>query len=733
MNGNLPESARQLILASRLIGLHKSDDGRRPIAIPELFYRLAGVIAVKKIAVTAGKLLQPHQFGVGINSGAERILHSLQAELTDRNSKRAMLKLDISNAFNSCNRARVLRELYDTPQLSSLYRLADFGYSVPSALLLEGCEGQSILSANGVRQGDPLSAVLFCLYLRKLLARVAEETNCHIYGFFDDLNITGTPEQDIAALTALRRELPAISLQVNTAKSHFAYFHGEEEPLLRSVKETLADANIRTHDRWIETVGAIVGKDEDAIREGLNQMLNDDAGQEAFFYRLQLQGLSAQSAMLILRQCAVPQLNYLLRCTPPRCIREHAARFDERVLDAAYEKLAIPEEHTTETSNRILRAPLRHGGFGLTSAERTAPAAYLGSMAAVSNAPAFAANRQPESLPAGSALHSWIEDSMRTVLDHAPANSKHLPATAASFISHFHAAPAAMRHTLQRTLSSQATKHSHEASLSAARNVKNIDGGKALTHLVSISAPRAWSWKAVVPSTQDLQLTDRQYRLAARDNLGMGPGVAMPANCPNCKAHKSIQADPWHFLSCPKEFKGEVQARHDEVVNALYRIVLAVGGQALREPTGMSAEDGSRPDLRILVGGQHIITDVVVTRPMAPGYIKQLGRRRLGTARHQEGLKHRKYDCVAALHEAEMLAFSVETSGGVGPDAVRLLQILSEAGQEYLALWPFEETLKQLVGSVAIAIQRGNVLAFLNGHSRALAAAVRKEDEVRRG
>ena len=79
--------------------------------------------------------------------------------------------------------------------------------------------------------------------------------------------------------------------------------------------------------------------------EGLNQMLNDDAGQEAFFYRLQLQGLSVQSAMLILRQCAVPQLNYLLRCTPPRCIREHAARFDERVLDAAYEKLAIPEEH----------------------------------------------------------------------------------------------------------------------------------------------------------------------------------------------------------------------------------------------------------------------------------------------------------------------------------------------------------------------------------------------------
>ena len=176
-------------------------------------------------------------------------------------------------------------------------------------------------------------------------------------------------------------------------------------------------------------------------------MLDDDASQEAFFYRLQLPGLSVQSAMLILRQCAVPQLNYLPRCTPPPCIREHATTFDERVLHAAYDNLAIPEEDTTETSDRVLRAPLRHDGFGLAPAERTAPAAYLGSMAAVSNAPAFAANREPESLPADSALHRWIEDSMHAVLDHTPDNSKHLPSTAASFIGHFHAAPAEQRHT----------------------------------------------------------------------------------------------------------------------------------------------------------------------------------------------------------------------------------------------------------------------------------------------
>ena len=55
INGNLPESARQLLLASRAIAPYKRNGGIRPIAMGELFYRLAGVIAVRRIALTAGR------------------------------------------------------------------------------------------------------------------------------------------------------------------------------------------------------------------------------------------------------------------------------------------------------------------------------------------------------------------------------------------------------------------------------------------------------------------------------------------------------------------------------------------------------------------------------------------------------------------------------------------------------------------------------------------------------
>ena len=76
----------------------------------ELFYRLAGVIVVRKVTANAASLLAPHQLGVGVRCGAEQILHSLQHSLTDKEAKRALLKVDISNSFNSCDRARVLEK-----------------------------------------------------------------------------------------------------------------------------------------------------------------------------------------------------------------------------------------------------------------------------------------------------------------------------------------------------------------------------------------------------------------------------------------------------------------------------------------------------------------------------------------------------------------------------------------------------------------------------------------------
>ena len=494
MNGNLPERARQLLLASRLVALMKPDGKYRPIAVGELFYRLAGVIVVRKITQDAAVLLAPYQLGVGASSGAEQIVHSLQHSLTDTVTKRALLRVDISNAFNSCDRGRVLRQVYQQPKLSALWRIADFGYSVPSQLLLQRCEGQHLLSSNGVRQGDPLSAILFCLYMRDVLSKVSAQAEVDVQGFFDDINVSGEPVEVMKAFHALQRLLPEVGLQFNTAKSQFAYFHEEEAPLMRSTLAALAEHDVQLRTEWVEVVGAVVGRDEVAIRAGVAATFGKDRGAAAFFARLQLDEMKVQSSMLILRQCGVPKMNYALRCTPPPCIAVQAAAFDELVLRTAKAKLLLHDDETDrQPTVERLRAPLRHGGFGLTSALLTSPAAFLGSLAAVASAPAFAQHARPDGLlPRASLLHGWIESSMDAITDVTPECTALLPAAAPAFFQHFSPPSTPKPSSLQHKLSLQATQSVYTASLQRTQDMKKMDGGLALSHLRAISAPRAW-------------------------------------------------------------------------------------------------------------------------------------------------------------------------------------------------------------------------------------------------
>ena len=349
INGELPDEARELLLASRLVALSKPSGGCRPIAVGEQLYRLAAIVAVSGVSEAAAPLLAPHQYGVGVPAGAERILHVLQHRLTDKDERLALLQLDISNAFNTCDRGRLLRELYALPALQPVFRLVHFAYAQPSALLLQGCRGQAIMSSQGVRQGDPLSALLFCVYMREVLQRVHDKTGVSVYGFFDDINVLGQPRQVMKALSELQRLLPTVSLQLNTSKSHFAYFHDELTPLPEQVRTTLSNHNIVCHHDWVSVVGAVVGRDDDAIRRGIRSVLADSGDHQAFFHRLQLQELSLPTAMLLLRHSMVPSLNYLLRCTAPTCIDDEARHFDRRVLDAAMDKSGLAEREGVMT------------------------------------------------------------------------------------------------------------------------------------------------------------------------------------------------------------------------------------------------------------------------------------------------------------------------------------------------------------------------------------------------
>jgi hypothetical protein len=243
-------------------------------------------IALRRVKAVAADLFSPYQFGVGIPNGCEKIIHSLQHVLTDGTSRQMALQLDISNAFNSCDRAKLLEKLYNSPELAPIWRMVTFGYATSSPLLLQNCPGQHIASNNGVRQGDPLSSLLFCLYIKDALEDVAHHASVHPYGFMDDVTVVGTPDQAMTAFSRLQQTLPTLGLHLNTAKSLIAYFHNDIAPLTPAVVSVCQKENISIQHHSFRTLGAVIAADENNLSTALRDAMATDFSMTPFFRRL---------------------------------------------------------------------------------------------------------------------------------------------------------------------------------------------------------------------------------------------------------------------------------------------------------------------------------------------------------------------------------------------------------------------------------------------------------------
>ena len=97
-------------MSAPLTPLLKPDNGVRPIAVGTIWRRLVSKVAMKGVGKEMTKYLNDFQFGVGVSSGAEAILHSVNRLLSDRHADEslAMFTVDFSNAFNLVDRTALL-------------------------------------------------------------------------------------------------------------------------------------------------------------------------------------------------------------------------------------------------------------------------------------------------------------------------------------------------------------------------------------------------------------------------------------------------------------------------------------------------------------------------------------------------------------------------------------------------------------------------------------------------
>ena len=183
----LVSNQSSLMLNTEILLIHKkgspfSIGNYRPISLTSVLYRIYSTWLKSRLEVHLEQVLHPSQFGFRCQRQIHiQVLRLLNASAACEDPH--VILFDIAKAFDSVDLSLLWHQLakYGTPvwlikALKNLYIPATFRVHLASGL--SAATLQNILK--GLRQGCPLSALLFLLYIDPLLRKLSEHTiNLH--------------------------------------------------------------------------------------------------------------------------------------------------------------------------------------------------------------------------------------------------------------------------------------------------------------------------------------------------------------------------------------------------------------------------------------------------------------------------------------------------------------------------------------------------------------------------
>jgi hypothetical protein len=755
INGKVPTAARDLVTSSHLVAARKGDgrNGIRPIAIGEVLYRLASRCVNSAVLPHVGANLL-NQYGVGDRNGTAQLAHQLQVRTSDETSPKAAITLDLRNAFNECDRRKVVEAAYDEPEMSRAWKLIDYGYASPTRLWMHNASGRvhsidSLKSSQGVRQGDPMSPLLFALAWDKYVMRkVAEEFSdegVSVVSYLDDTTIVAPVDIIFDVYRSVVAHAKEVSLHIQQAKCAFMYLH---DAVHRPSQEAQAiiDRNVIPRVESLTVVGVPIGKRNDSFNAILQKRLD---GLRPIFSRLKHGRLSRQAAFLLLRSCAQRQLDYLLRAVRPQAIDKFAAEFDAIVLDSAVDLLELHDSRSSTLPHDKLAMEqfyhaLSSGGFGLRRATDTSPFAFLSAhVAAVREQPAIWQDISTDCPSSYRRLLDAVAECMDVVRERATTTGyddangrafilqqralldKLLPTQPHSLSQPLQLPTLAAfykktgRDTTMDHLQTSLTRLGNNARFYAFRHPQSTSI-RALsqpiregycTHMVHLTRPYAGRWLCVIPRDETTFMRDQQFIAAARIRLYLPARATMAEHC-GCDRFTNepgaYAIDPIHALSCQRTRGRELTERHDSVVDSTAAAFRACGVQVHVEARGHDHETDKRPDIFGVINGVPTYIDVGIVHPSAKSYRKEpIG----AVADKYAAMKIVKYRPLAMRRNGVVLPMIAESSGGFGQHALNLLADLRRCASENAAIASPQVIVNNFLDAVAIGIQRGNALA----------------------
>ena len=210
--GELGHDAEDLLNASLVVPLHKGASGTalRPTAVPTTHRKVFAKVVVSNFREPLQKAAGKEQHAAMCPQGTIRMAQKIQHHLRRGAGDTVYIRTDIRNAFNEVSRQSALQALERAhPELGPLQHA---WLHRPSTAVMPAIKGrrQTLLTHQGIPQGDPLSSLAFTLVL-------AEPLNS-VQTLPDDTVLACPPAVAVEYLRAWRDALAMVGLTLNPDK-----------------------------------------------------------------------------------------------------------------------------------------------------------------------------------------------------------------------------------------------------------------------------------------------------------------------------------------------------------------------------------------------------------------------------------------------------------------------------------------------------------------------------------
>lgn len=662
LEGRVPEPFRHIFFGAALTALKKKDGGIRPIAVGNMWRRLAAKLVVSSITPELVELLAPHQLGVGIPGGAEAGSHAARIYWNASHpSIKAFLKLDFRNAFNEIRRDAILSSV--ATHFPQFYRFVAAAYQSPSSLFF----GTTLISSErGAQQGDPMGPALFAITIQPIVQAVKTEFNMW---YLDDGSVADSPSRVLNAFDTVRSMSASLGLSLNCAKCEVGFCGGsatEKEDALQRFR-TVAPEIQELRPETTCLLGA-------PLTEEATETVLGKKTKELKRLASKLRHLTAHSAFYLLRaSISIPRLIYFLRCSPSWRRPQHLLAYDEALREALEVTLngQLPTNAWTQAS-----WPVRLGGLGVRRAADVAVPCFLSS----ANSSSSLVNKiLPPSLHHSDAAlvegeEEWIELAGEAI-------------------------PAGELKNLQPAWDDPLLKRS------VTRQIEACITQEDTARLKAGQQPHAGAWLLALPSSQlGTHLPNESFRVAC--SLRLGVVLCQPHQC---VCGSEVDKFGYHGLRCKKS--AGRWSRHSAANDILARALQSCGVPALKEPVGCSREDGKRPDGITLIPwsrGKSLVWDYTCVDSFAPSHLPSTSREAGAAAAAAEVKKSRKYSFL--LDRYLFVPVAMETTGVWGKDAIGFVK---EIGRRLADASGERRSTAFLIQRLSLAVQQGNAAAVM--------------------